>query len=1729
MKRNIQMINMGFTTCKHHTFASQTPNLRGGNGILSCRYLRSLILLTVMMVGGATGAWGQTNTYYALHNKDKGYMKQYKGIVGNENNFRYDNTHADNGSSIWVYSSDGYLQQEMFYLNVLNENTLVLSTSPVTKWDLVTDGDKKRFQMNGSTKILGLDSSGKVTLAESPANKYAACTLTITENNNKWDGPKDVSWEVQSPQLVTYLRTYYLRNITVKIDKNDAGTENVQVVDKKDARCYCSLRYDETQTAPSGKGTKWEINTTMGIIYNTSTDNEQQSVAATYTLTPLDPIVQVNHPATTATVTIKVNAKAFAPNASNKYLLFNTQDNNYRFPKASSSLSEYDLLPVNGKQSDLTEAVNGDITWNIETDTEGFCSFKNVTTGTYLYYDAADYTVSDYGAVKIGSSTPGSDTRYKFRLYSGCGNRDPFGGCYYIIPYEKQFAVWKKDGVLGELYFTLYMNTSNSTKIASIYKSSDNAKWKIYNYEWQYRLWSNYSINGEQEIYTSGNHVYTATTWFSRNIKDSPTNTDYCTQPNSKTKTGITYTWQLTGLDDYVITPDDVEADGTSTLTANVTLPPGTRVGTLKVTASISSPTRISNNTSIPIALYNLNPTFSEIADLSGITDSNGLYRLTGNSTYSTDNKPGVTAFSGTLDGGNYTISGLTAPLFETINGGTVRNLMMDNISISSGNDDGNTGAIACVAKGTTRIYNCGILATGSTVATDEDGYTHIETNSSTVSGSNCVGGLVGLLDESARVINCFSYADITGGSNVGGIVGYNNVATTSKNLKTMVMNCMFYGDITGGTNKAPIYNGKIITNRGDQNGVGNFNYFCADASYVKNRDIDTYHCALMAETRFLQRFEFFRHLLNSHRELAAWWATGSADNKDQIMKWVLEPSQIGSTTPFPILNTPGYYPSVVNIDAENATSQTERNKGGLLGTLTVYIEMGDGAVFSHPGTGESEAKITTSELSLKITDKDPEHFNFNYAKVQLPYYNQVGTKNYTGNRVVTGWKIVKINGSETGSGSFSTGEDVTFDESGNVTAMPYNFADRTSTKKDLYGVSGRVFNQGAYWDVPEGVSNITIQPYWAKAAYVADGYADVVYNEGMGTAYNVPVVGGGELYTNGSDHIINGENQKVYTSIANAIGTGDTQINPNTSHSVNDYAIVLVGNYHEYTTSNAAIHGSYPYTVTTIDLDSDNEPDYSFMYRNDGRNKLHPVKYDFLNFVGFGMAQKSTGGKGTYNFGIMRPIGWFESTNTSLFRVTQFEYDAGGRSAAPLIVQGGVMEQWVNCQNNNPSLQNNITYFHVGGNVWFKEFHRGTHIDDNYESKHPPLSVTGGDYEEFYLTGLYKVPLKNNADAKYNDDAECYINGGRFGIVAGTGMEGIGSASNHTKGNIFWQIQNADIDEFYGGGINAASPIEGNITTVINGGYIKQFCGGPKFGDLYSGRTVKTTATGCQFDNYFGAGYGGNSYSTFPPKNVSGTTGDYGENNWNTFVNNNYKQEYKNETQYKGVSTEFYYQYLPVSNNTQNVERIFVNFVRFSLATTHNVTSTLTNCTITGNFYGGGSLGKVDGPVTSRLTGCTVNGNVFGAGYSAEKPSVKVMNTGGFVKAPYYDANLGVYLEPTYPATVTYNWQQRTETVNSTDLAIDKTNHILYTNINLDKSNLGSVAGSVSLTIDGTDKKGSTISGNVFGGGEQSYVTGAANTVTVTLKGNTEVHGNVFGGGDHGVVEGSTTVNIQE
>lgn len=1642
-------------------------------------FWRGLALVAVMMMASLSAVAQTTYQYYCLHVNNKGYMKQYKGIIGNENSFRYDNIHADNGSSIWVYSSDGYLQQEMYYLNVLNNQTLVLSTTPVTQWDLVDDGDKKRFQMHNSTKILGLDGNDKVVLSDSPTKKYAACTLTLTENNNKWDGPNGVSWTVQSPQLVTYLRVYYMRNITVVIDKNDAGSLGVKVVDKKDSRSHCSLTYDTSQSDPSGKGTKWDINTATGVIYNLT--SSQQTATAAYTLVPFDPLV--NHPdATTANVTIKITAKALSPNNTKKYLLFSTQDNNYRFPKESSSLSEGDLLPVNGKQNNLTESVNGDIAYDVETDSEGFYLFKNVTTGRYFYYDADDYSVSDYGAVKIGSTTPGADTRYKFRLYSGAGKREPFGNCLYIIPYDKQFAVWKSDGVLSELFFALYMNTQKSTKIASIYKASDNAKWKIYAYEWEYRLWDDYSIVGDESLYATGNYPYTASTWFSRNIKESPKNTDYCLLPGSKTHDGINYTWGLTELTSFIST-SDVLASGVSTLTASVnSLPPGTRSGTLTVTANITTPVNKSNSKTLTVTLYNLNPTFEEISSLSEIDDSDGLYKLANNITYSSTNHPGVTTFRGTLDGGGFTINGLTEPLFTTISGGTVRNLNFSNVNIGSGT---NVGAVCSEANGMARIYNVGVLG-GS------------------IGGSDFVGSLVGILDGSARVINCFSFANITGGSTKAGIVGKNNYASKSGDIKTMVMNCMFYGDIeyTSNTNIFPIYGGLTISND-NNNKLNNYNYYLYEASYSKNRKIpnENYNCALSAEERFLVQFEFYRNLLNSTRDIAAWYATGSTDDAHtKMLKWVLDKS----IAPYPILKVQGTYPSVVNYDPVNTfdagtgqmvarTSVTAQNKGKNLGTLTVNISIGSG----YPTN--AAIKPGKSTITLQRTDKDFDDYNFNYDKVQLPYYNEVGTMNCTGNKVVTGWKITGMTGGTQGTYTAA-------DQWGG-----YNFADRSTYAKDLCSVSGRVFSQGAYFDVPTGVTAINIEPYWGKAAYLSDPKYDK-YGYAAGDVDDF-----GERYANNTNYTINGSSQKVYTSIGDAVGA----LTGVSSPTVYDYAVVLVGNYHKGGDDELS-GGSTPFSVMSIDLNEDNEPDYSLIYRSGKQKPFCPIRFDFINVPGMAMAHKTASDANMGIPGNTKMKGWFEITNTALIHYAQFEYDSENKNGSyPLILLGGVIEQFVST-NGQENTVNSTIYIHVGSNVWFKLFNNGCHMDKKTtKTPHIPISATGGQYDEFYLSGYFQP----NAPY-YTDDAECYIDGGYFGDVAGAGQEKI-------DGNVTWYVNHAYIENYYGGGINENKSISGNITDTIVNSYIGIYCGGPKFGNMEANKNVTTYAENTTFGTYYGAGNGGTAFvrQIWSPGSNGGhnqyQSVNYPWNDWlcdqtdghEGYVRGKYVTDVGYAADYEAEHFE--------GSSTYTVARLYIHYASLSLAKTNGVLSKLESCTVEHNFYGGGKLGAVDGNAVSELNNCTVYGNVFGAGYSAAVPKVNVYPavskngstyTNCYDPEPKYNVNTGQFEKGVRPDPVEYTWSSAGST--SAPFTDNGDSHEIYTDKNL--GDLGKVLGNVELTLKGN----TTVAGNVFGGGEMS---GVQDNTTVKLQDNTHVTGNVYGGGDEGPVGGNSKVLIKD
>ena len=1136
------------------------------------------------------------------------------------------------------------------------------------------------------------------------------------------------------------------------------------------------------------------------------------------------------------------------------------------------------------------------------------------------------------------------------------------------------------------------------------------------------------------------------------------------------------------------------------------------------------------------------------IHSLSDITDPSGSYILASDfSTTGTSKVNGTgavigtttTRFRGTIDGGLVPITGTwNTPLFAFCEDATFKNIIIENVSINDQNNS--AGALVSNAYGATRIYNCGV--NGGSVG----------------AGSNKnAGGLVGNLEGTSRVINCYSYANISGGNNVGGIVGYNNGTTTAGSINTMVMNCMFYGDITNGSTVSPVYGGKNIDNLNNgktdgTSGLNNFNYYAYDKLKTKAISSGKYNCALAVEDKYLNRIEFYRLLLNSNKKLAAFYASTATTivNPNDMAKWVLETADrtISNPKPYPVLKAQGKYPSIINIDAEHANQliledgmpqEVDRNKGGKIGTLTVHI----GGKGSNSPSGASI--IRRGAIILPRTDKDEDRFNFNYDKVQLPYYNDVGTGNYTENKVVTGWKITNITVVD-GDPYTSSNYDYTKTYSSNATYFDYpnyNFADRKSSNKDLNSVSGRVFSQGAYFDVPYGVTAITIEPYWGNAAYVADEYLDVVSKMEQTSrtatakrndyvAQNVTQLG---KQFDSQEIEINGSTQTVYTSISAALDD-----NHLTGAGVYDNAVVLVGNLHQI---GVPSDGDKAFTMMSVDLDKDNEPDYSLIYCDNNRVAVSPLRFDFLNIPGMAQAQKPRNTGVLLNAAVFATKGWFEITNTAMMYFSQFEYETSStsKSNAPLILLGGYIDQFVSTQKT--AVNGKTIYIHVGGNVLINSFGLGTHSDGSTATPHVPVSVTGGDFKEFYLTGTYN----QNATVK-DDNAECYISGGRFGELAGAAQEQIGNNTT-TKGNVRWQIYDADITDFFGGGINDAKPVKGNITTEIFNSHVGTFCGGPKFGNMATDKTVTTTAEGCTFDKYFGAGYGGNSFSRkkyFDNTTYNWTTlqGYYNTDKGHYFDGSttNSRNGGTGDSQYgkkgPGVATDFDYEFFVWTNGAAGV-RYYVKFASFSLAQCNNVTSNLKKCTINENFYGGGSLGKVSGTATSILEDCTVTGNVFGAGYSATLPKIKVRSSGNFGTLPVFNSSSGMF-EPGVPATPTstdftgteeYEWKNKDSypadgSVGFLNDAGEYTSEGKYvvTTIDILPTNLGSV-GSAVLTLKGN----TAVGGNIYGGGDQSTIngTGTLGKVTVTLEGNTQVAGNVFGGGNIGSVSGSVAVNM--
>ena len=192
-------------------------------------------------------------------------------------------------------------------------------------------------------------------------------------------------------------------------------------------------------------------------------------------------------------------------------------------------------------------------------------------------------------------------------------------------------------------------------------------------------------------------------------------------------------------------------------------------------------------------------------------------------------------SYTGTFDGGGHTITGLTITtkdqfvgLFGYLNrAGTVKNVVMEGIQITSNHMFGNTGGVAGFSWGT--IDNCSV--------------------SGSVSGTKCVGGVVGA-QKAGSITGCSSSATVKGTVDVGGVAGEKWGSMTA---------CYATGNVTleidspknlsggglvgfnGGSSVLACYATGNVTSTGSSTGnvhIGGFlgdNYTTVTACYWKN------------------------------------------------------------------------------------------------------------------------------------------------------------------------------------------------------------------------------------------------------------------------------------------------------------------------------------------------------------------------------------------------------------------------------------------------------------------------------------------------------------------------------------------------------------------------------------------------------------------------------------------------------------------------------------------------------------------------------------------------------------------------------------------------------------------------------------------------------------------------------------------------------------------------------
>ena len=180
-------------------------------------------------------------------------------------------------------------------------------------------------------------------------------------------------------------------------------------------------------------------------------------------------------------------------------------------------------------------------------------------------------------------------------------------------------------------------------------------------------------------------------------------------------------------------------------------------------------------------------------------------------------------SYTGIFDGNGKTITGLTvtgsdqyAGLFGRIgSGGTVKNVVLEGVQITSDNSLGSVGGVAgysygnieyCSVSGSVSVS--GISDVGGVVGYQVGGSITGCSSSATVKGTQRAGGMAGVTNSGASLTGCYATGDVTVENDgtdtyfAGGVVGSNGSSCTLKA-------CYAWGSVTG-SGSGTVYTGGV-------------------------------------------------------------------------------------------------------------------------------------------------------------------------------------------------------------------------------------------------------------------------------------------------------------------------------------------------------------------------------------------------------------------------------------------------------------------------------------------------------------------------------------------------------------------------------------------------------------------------------------------------------------------------------------------------------------------------------------------------------------------------------------------------------------------------------------------------------------------------------------------------------------------------------------------------------